>query len=123
MSIKEPGDDSKKEFFIAYMPFVMWLMGGVLTVIISICGIAYNFNKETIILTEKVRAQEILNAAQEDKIAEINRNVTLILSEQTKTSEAVSRISASIEKALDRMLSENAEMRQRMDRHIESGKD
>lgn len=105
----------------AYAPIVQWVIGGFVTIIIAFGSLIYSQNTDLIRFQQELETERKTNDEQDKKIEETYKLMQNISSEQARIAESLENLSTNLTQAMERISRDTAEIRHRVDRHIESG--
>lgn len=112
-----------RESLMAGFEVFKWIWAGIAAVIFGAGVVIYNLQIETVSLRKDLEAEQRTNSAQEKKIEETYKLMRDIAREQAKIAQSMQNLSDNVSNAVVRVAQDTAEIRARVDRHIEAGND
>lgn len=111
-----------RENVSTYFPIFKWVWGGAIALIVTFATVVYQMKIETIELRKELEAEQRLNKEQERKIQETYDVLHGIARDQATLVQKLEHISYTVTDGINRVAKDTAQIRERVDRHIESGK-
>lgn len=103
----------------AWFPVLKWILVLLVAGIIGVTSFAQGVKSESESLKIELDIQRKINAEQDVKIKETYELMRLISTEQAKISQSMENISQTMIHTMQRVSNDTAEIRMRVDRHIE----